>query len=79
MTFNASSNRKMTVLPVGLIVVGGLLFIGWIIAMYITGIVVDEQKIDPADSPLPVLWLGFFGGPVVAAVGAGWLRKRRKG
>ncbi|MCP1412891.1 hypothetical protein [Paenarthrobacter sp. A20] len=63
--------------PVVLIVAGCVLFVGAITGMNIAGYVIDEQKIDPGDSLLP-LWFSFLGGPVVAAIGAGWLVRRRK-
>ncbi|WP_347110155.1 hypothetical protein AAHB33_05525 [Paenarthrobacter sp. S56] len=45
--------------------------------MYTTGITIDEQKIDPDGSLLPLLWFGFLIGPVIVGFGVAWLKRRR--
>lgn len=77
MTSNTTRLGKDRVFPVMLIVVGCLIFVGAVIGLNVAGNVIDEQKLDPGDSLLP-LWFGFLGGPVVAVLGAGWLAKKRK-
>ena len=77
MTSKASPQGNGTVAPVVLIVVGCVLFFGALISLIVAGYVIDEQKIDPANSLWP-LWVCFLVGPILAAFGAGWRRKRRK-
>ncbi|MFF1830519.1 hypothetical protein [Paenarthrobacter sp. NPDC058040] len=77
MTFNASQIREKRILPAVLMAVGGILFIGWIIAMYAMGLIIDEQQLDPSETPLHLMWYGGIAGPAVAFYGA-WLHRKPK-
>jgi hypothetical protein len=76
-TFNVSPSRKNTNLPAVLIALGCILFIGWMVAMYIIGVVVDEQRIDPSTTPIPLMWYGGIAGPAIALCGV-WLARKPK-
>lgn len=68
----ATSQTKRVVLPVIFMTIGLVLFVGCAVAMYIAGVVIDEQRIDSNNS-LDLLWLGLAIGPVITILGAVWL------
>ncbi len=43
--------------------------------MYVAGTIVDEQKIDPSRTPIPLIWFGAIVGPLIALYGYRLLRK----
>lgn len=77
MTLNAPSHRKRPIVPVAIIALGCALFISWIIAMHVAGTIVDEQKIDPSRTPVPLIWFGAIVGPLIALYGYRLLRKAK--
>lgn len=78
MAFTPQQNRLKRTVPPVLMAAGVILFIGWIIAMYIMGVIIDEQRLDPSATPLHVMWFGGIVGPAVAHYGA-WLLRKPKG
>ncbi|MFE4194252.1 hypothetical protein ACFRJ9_00150 [Paenarthrobacter sp. NPDC056912] len=64
--------------PNTLIIVGGVLLALWVLAMQISGYIIDEQHLDPSGSLWQLMW---FGGPpafIVLVVGLIWRGLRRR-